>query len=107
MSTWGMGSSARRSPTTDILKSLNGQETTGASGVRRPCMERFTTGILRSFNGQETTDAPGTRRPATCNLAANNEHLEVLQWARSNGCPWNSLTCTKAVEGGHLEVLRW
>ena len=43
----------------------------------------------------------------TCAYAAQNGHLEVLQWARQNGCEWTSLTCTYAAENGHLEVLQW
>ena len=35
------------------------------------------------------------------------EALEVLQWARQNGCPWDEETCEAAATGGHLEVLRW
>ena len=31
----------------------------------------------------------------------------MLQWARTNGCPWNKRTCAAAAEGGHLEVLQW
>jgi len=34
-------------------------------------------------------------------------HLEVLQWARANGCPWDIRTCHKAAGGGHLKVLLW
>jgi len=34
-------------------------------------------------------------------------HLEVLKWARENGCPWDEDTCAGAAEGGHLEVLKW
>jgi hypothetical protein len=34
-------------------------------------------------------------------------HLEVLQWARANGCPWNEFTTSAALYGGHLEVLQW
>ena len=34
-------------------------------------------------------------------------HLEVLQWARANGCPWDNRTCEAAAHGGHLEVLQW
>ena len=34
-------------------------------------------------------------------------HLEVLQWARANGCPWDQRTCAYAATGGHLEVLQW
>ena len=33
-------------------------------------------------------------------------HLEVLQWARANGCPWGKRTCWSG-GGGHLEVLKW
>ena len=29
----------------------------------------------------------------TCARAAENGHLEVLQWLRANGCPWNDETC--------------
>ncbi len=34
-------------------------------------------------------------------------HLEVLQWARSQGCPWNEDTCAHAAQKGYLEVLQW
>ena len=43
----------------------------------------------------------------TCWKAAERGHLEVLQWARENGCPWNELTCAYAALGGHLETLKW
>ena len=43
----------------------------------------------------------------TCSHAAKGGHLEVLQWARQNGCPWDEGTCAYAAEGGHLEVLKW
>ena len=43
----------------------------------------------------------------TCGAAAENGHLEVLQWVRANGCPWDWRTCAGAAEGGHLEVLQW
>ena len=33
--------------------------------------------------------------------------LEVLQWARGHGCPWDEMTCRAAVARGHLEVLKW
>ena len=32
-------------------------------------------------------------------------HLEVLQWARANSCPWDWQTCANAAWGGHLDVL--
>jgi hypothetical protein len=35
----------------------------------------------------------------TCAKAANSGHLEVLQWARANGCPWDERTCQCAGVG--------
>ena len=35
--------------------------------------------------------------------AAKGGHLEVLQWARANGCPWDRTT--RDVASGH--VLEW
>ncbi len=43
----------------------------------------------------------------TCYSAAANGHLEVLQWARANGCPWDERTCSHAAANDHLDVLRW
>ena len=43
----------------------------------------------------------------TCAEAARGGHLEVLQWVRAQGCPWDEGTCCEASKGGHLEVLQW
>ena len=43
----------------------------------------------------------------TCMHAAMGGRLHVLQWAREQGCPWDSNTCTCAAMHGHLEVLQW
>lgn len=43
----------------------------------------------------------------TCYRAAEGGHLEMLIWARANGCPWDERTCSSAANGGHLEVLQW
>ena len=51
--------------------------------------------------------ANGCPWSATCSKAAAGGHLEVLQWAHANGCPWNELTCSEAAKGGHLAVLKW
>ena len=42
-----------------------------------------------------------------CSDAAKNGHLKVLQWARSNGCNWDSRVCFNAAANGHLETLKW
>ena len=41
------------------------------------------------------------------NSAASGGYIELLKWARGEGCPWNELTCSRAVKGGHLEVIQW
>ncbi len=43
----------------------------------------------------------------TCSAAAEGGHLSCLQWRRENGCPWNFFTCSAAASGGHLSCLRW
>ena len=43
----------------------------------------------------------------TCQRASWDGHLEILKWARENGCPWNEDTCANAAENGYLEVLKW
>ena len=42
----------------------------------------------------------------TCAFAASCGQLEV-QWARANGCPWDGYTLIYARRGGHLELLNW
>jgi hypothetical protein len=42
-----------------------------------------------------------------CNVAAKFGKLEVLKWARENGCEWSWRTCSEAAENGHLDVLKW
>ena len=45
--------------------------------------------------------------PSWCTGAAKGGRLEVLEWLREKGCPWDSCTCSWAAWGGHLEVLKW
>jgi hypothetical protein len=47
------------------------------------------------------------RKRTLCEQAAKKGDLAVLQWARSQGCPWDRLTCWCAARGGHLAVLQW
>ena len=39
--------------------------------------------------------------------AAKKGHLDVLRWARENGCPWDNETTHQAVRGGHRKVFQW
>lgn len=31
----------------------------------------------------------------------------MLQWMRTNGCPWNEMVCVYAASAGHLDILKW
>lgn len=42
-----------------------------------------------------------------CKKIASLGNLDVLKWARANGCPWDERTCSNAASGGHLEVLKY
>jgi len=33
--------------------------------------------------------------------------VEMLAWAKANGCPWERRTCKRIARGGHLAVLMW
>ena len=44
----------------------------------------------------------------TCALIAAGGRLEVLQWARDNYyCPWDERTCEAAAHRGHQDVAEW
>jgi hypothetical protein len=42
-----------------------------------------------------------------CSAAAAAGRLDMLQWARAQGCPWSSATCEYAAAEGYLEILDW
>ncbi len=39
--------------------------------------------------------------------AALHGYLNIIIWAKLNGCYWDSWTCANAAKGGHLKVLKW
>ena len=39
--------------------------------------------------------------------AASRGHLECLKYAHENGCPWDEETCSIAARRGHLECLKY
>ena len=43
----------------------------------------------------------------TCFNAASGGHLECLKYAHDKGCPWDEETCSGAAYGGHLECLTY
>jgi ankyrin repeat protein len=42
-----------------------------------------------------------------CEWAAGHGRLDVLTWAREQGCPWNTCTCDYAAIHGHLNCLKY
>ena len=43
----------------------------------------------------------------TCSVAAHNGHLECLKYAHENGCPWDEMTCAYNAHNGQLECLKY
>ena len=51
--------------------------------------------------------AGATERHGICYGAAKAGRLDILQWARLNGYPWDDETARIAAHMGHLEVMQW
>ena len=49
--------------------------------------------------------AAGRRRPGTPLPSAAKNALEMLEWLRAEGCPWDKHTCAWAARDNHLEAL--
>ena len=46
-------------------------------------------------------------RREMCSDAALRGNLEVLTWAKENGCLVDNYMCAYAALGGHLHILKW
>jgi hypothetical protein len=73
--------------------------------IRKLCSEACKRGYLNILAWARENGCPWDS--STCCNAAKNGHLNILQWARQNGCPWDSDTCTFAARSGHLNCLIW
>ncbi|AJF97224.1 ankyrin repeat protein [Pandoravirus inopinatum] len=53
--------------------------------------------------------APAAMRPwyGFTTAAAACGYTRVLEWARANGCPWDTTTCYAAARAGHMRLLVW
>ena len=63
-------------------------------------------GVLLPSSEPETAGLRELHCPwdsSTSSAAAGHGHLEILQWAWEEDCPWDAF----AAGGGHLEVLKW
>jgi len=69
------------------------------------CAHAARNGHLDILQWARTNDCPWNKW--TCSNAARNGHLEILQWTRKHGCPWSRWTCIYAARNGHLEILQW
>ena len=76
---------------------------TGARGIRRTC-QFAAGGGLEVLRWARQNGCPWDE--FVSGAAAKRGRLEVLRWAHENGCPWDEMTCANAAEGGHLETLR-
>ena len=75
-----------------------------AGGLGGSCSLPFAGRRLAIFRGRESICF---RRPyQTCECAAAGGHLEVLQWARRQGCPLDN-ACLVAIKHGNLDTLKW
>ncbi|AVK76359.1 Ankyrin repeat domain containing protein [Pandoravirus neocaledonia] len=62
-------------------------------------------GYLNVVKWARNNGCPWSR--LTCARAAYGGWLDLVKWARENGCPWDESTCAGAASGGHLDVLEW
>ena len=44
---------------------------------------------------------------AVYSIAAKGGHVDIMTWARANGCPFEKDTCHVAAGAGHLMALQW
>lgn len=82
---------------------FSGHGRTAVIGTKTRAPELPSAGTLTSSSWDGPTAVVGTNVRA---LAAKGEHLDVLMWARSNGCPWEEFACSFAAGNGHVGVLQ-
>ena len=85
------------------------RDAVAATGLRFEELDEISAVYIGCLSALERRQRQGrlSRQEYLCEGAARSGHLEVLQWLRANGCPWDEWTCKYAAEGGHLEVLQW
>ena len=42
-----------------------------------------------------------------CAIAAKYGRLSILKWLRSEGCPWTATTCIWAAKSGNLDIVKY
>ena len=97
---------ARKRPRKATWRCFSGRTPTDVHGMRIRAHMRQGTGDLEVLKWAKTNGCPWGGY--TCVCAARNGRLEVLQWARANGCPWDKAMCMReATKGKHADVVAW
>eukprot|EP00611_Tribonema_gayanum_P025776 TRINITY_DN5971_c0_g1_i3.p1 TRINITY_DN5971_c0_g1~~TRINITY_DN5971_c0_g1_i3.p1 ORF type:complete len:559 (+),score=141.68 TRINITY_DN5971_c0_g1_i3:150-1826(+) len=75
----------------------------------RSCIAAAFEGDLTALSLLHTTcrATGGGHDEEVCAAAAAGGHMDVLRWARGEGCAWDGRVCSEARVNGHLDVLRW
>ena len=68
------------------------------------CAEK---GLLQGVQFLHSLDPVTYKNDDACGRAARGGHIEVLQWLRAEGYPWDESVCWRAAEGGQLDTLKW
>lgn len=76
-----------------------------AIGIRGHVLLRLSMVIYLCYSGCELMAVNGIC--STCNAAAFNGHLSMLQWLHANGFDLTSEACASAAENGYLSVSQW
>src|SRR5690606_2355299 len=66
--------------------------------------------LWQRLNKKEPSPQPIQRlcwKAKACASAAENGHLEMLQYLHENGCPWDREAFSNAVKNGHLQVVQY
>ena len=74
---------------------------------QNPCALAARGGHLEVLKWAREQGCPWLRKHSICYDAAGGGHLDVLKWARAHNFRWNAQLCALAAEGGHLQVLMW
>jgi len=64
-------------------------------------------GRLEVLQWLQDHNIPRPEGESLCNIAARSGRINVLEWARAQGMPWNESTCIEAAAEGELETLKY
>ena len=80
------------------------------AGVKLPDafkIEDFNTKSTLSWALETCTGTLGEEKERFCEQMAYDGNLELLQFLRAKGCPWDEDTCLNAAKNGQLECLKY